>query len=289
MFKNAKIFRLPEGEFASEQLASMLADMAATRTHTECGPHDGLSIGWVPPREKDGPLVELVAGQIIMKAAIEKKKVPPLAIERWVARQVASMVRKPGKKELRELKENAAMALLPQAFPTLTEVFVWFDRANGLVVMDTASAGVSDDVFSLIVKTADLFIQDATTQTHPVHAMADWLVNGCEHFQIGDRCELDSMDDNKARVKVENIEAEKSFVVERITDDGMMPVGLELTLEGSASFYLTQEMTLKAIEYPAPDAPAEGADSFDADVALATGELGKVIHALVLALGGWVK
>lgn len=71
--------------------------------------------------------------------------------------------------------------------------------------------------------------------------------------------------------------------------EGKLPKWAAMSWEGRIGFVLTDSMQLKKIEYlegvfdGRPDTDESG---FDADVALATGELRKLIPALIDALGG---
>ena len=77
----------------------------------ECGASQEKSIGWVEPRgEQHGPLMEIVAGQRICKLIVEVKAIPSSVIARKANERSAQIEalegRKPGKKELREIKED---------------------------------------------------------------------------------------------------------------------------------------------------------------------------------------
>jgi recombination associated protein RdgC len=72
---------------------------------------------------------------------------------------------------------------------------------------------------------------------------------------------------------------------------GKLPTQVAMTWEGRVSFVLTETMTLKRIklldvvmEATAPAGSKD--DAFDANVAIATGELGKLFPDLLAALGG---
>jgi recombination associated protein RdgC len=74
---------------------------------------------------------------------------------------------------------------------------------------------------------------------------------------------------------------------------GKMPTRLALTWSDRVSFVLTEAMQLKKLAFletvfeGAAASPGDGKDdNFDADVAIATGELRKLIPDLIEALGG---
>ena len=85
-------------------------------------------MGWVPPRgEQHGPLAESVAGQWVMRFMSESKMLPASVLNRKVNEKAEHIEktegRKPGKKELRDLRDDALLALLQlDADRTLTEL-----------------------------------------------------------------------------------------------------------------------------------------------------------------------
>ena len=128
MFKQAMIYRLGSWPASAAELESALA----AEPFAECGATQQKSTGWVPPRgDEHGALVETVDGQWIARFAIETKAVPGDAVRRKVEEAVQHIEkttgRKPGKKELRDLRDDALISLLPQAFPRRSTVTVWIE------------------------------------------------------------------------------------------------------------------------------------------------------------------
>ena len=77
--------------------------------------------------------------------------------------------------------------------------------------------------------------------------------------------------------------------VKQHVEGGKMPTRLALTWNDRVSFVLTEGLQLKKLAFL--DVVFEGTstgkdDGFDADVAIATGELQKALPALLEALGG---
>ena len=73
-----------------------------------------------------------------------------------------------------------------------------------------------------------------------------------------------------------------------------VPTQLALTWDGRVSFVLTENFALKKIKLldvvlEGQEKAGKGDNNFDADVAISTGELGKLIPDLVEALGGPLK
>ena len=175
----------------------------------ECGATQERSVGWVPPRGDDnGLLAESVGGQWILRLMTEAKVLPGSVLARRVKEKAARIEqetgRKPGKKESKELKEEAKLDLLPMAFTKQGSTWVWIDPQNHLLVLDTGSQGKADEVVTLLVDALPgLAVALLDTQTSPQAAMAHWLKEQEPPvgFSIDRECELKSADEAKAVVR----------------------------------------------------------------------------------------
>lgn len=300
MFKNVTIYRIAPGWEAT--LESMEAALDAAR-FVPCGASQDKSVGWAEPRgEEHGLLVESVAGQRILKLVIETKAVPGSVVKEK-AQEAADHIeattgRKPGKKETKELREDALQALLPQAFPRRGSVWVWFDLQNGLLVTDAGSQGKNDEVVTALVRAFDgLAVTLLQTAMTPQTAMTQWLAttepenDWPEGFNVERECELKSADEEKSAVKFTRHHLLTDEVRKHLTE-GKLPTRLALSWEGRIGFTLTESMQLKKLAFLEgvfDDRPNDDESGFDTDVALATGELSKLIPAMIAALGGEIE
>lgn len=297
MFKQAMIYRLGSWPASAAELESALA----AEPFAECGATQQKSTGWVLPRgDEHGALVESVGGQWIARFVIESKSVPGDAVRRKLQESVEKVEkttgRQPGKKETRDLRDDALIALLPQAFPRRTQIAVWVDPVRRRLVLDTATQGKADEVITSLVRVSSQgfavgFLQTATS---PQAGMAAWLADvegdALPHvFNIERECELMGGGEEPAVVKFGRHPLQIEEVRQHIAE-GKLPTRLALSWAGRIGFTLTQRLQLLKIAFQEgvldtrQDAPTE--DRFDADVALITGELSSLIDDLVEALGG---
>lgn len=296
MLKNLILYRLgPEWP----QTAGQFAEALAAEPFAECGATQQKSTGWVPPRGQDhGALVEAIDGQWVARFAIETKAVPGDAVRRKVDEAVAkiekSSGRKPGKKELRDLRDDAVTALLPQAFPRQKAITLWLNPATRILALDATSQGAADEVITSLVRVAGkgFAVGLLNTATSPQAAMAAWLADDegealPDAFDIGRECELKGSGDEPAVVKFGRHPIETDEVRQHIAE-GKLPTKVAMGWAGRVGFTLTQALQLKRITLA--DGVLEGRDKdedrFDADVALTTGELAPLIADLIDALGG---
>ncbi|MDH4483453.1 MAG: recombination-associated protein RdgC [Rhodoferax sp.] len=297
MFKNLMVYRLA----APWTLSQAQLEAALQQAHfVECGASQEKSVGWTEPRgQAHGACVEVVAGQWIMKWMLEAKTVPGSVVKRKVQEEVhkieAMTGRKPGKKEIRTLGDDARLALLPMAFTKQASVTLWLDPQAQLLVLDAGSQAKADEVLTSLVKAVDgLVLGLINTQTAPATAMAHWL--GTQEaptgFSVDRECELKAADESKAVVRYTRHALDTGEVVQHIAN-GKVPTRLAMTWKDRVSFVLTEALQLKKVAFL--DVVADKAhtaagdrsdDHFDADVAIATGELSRLLPQLLDALGG---
>jgi recombination associated protein RdgC len=293
VFKNVIMYRIAPGwSLTAEEVEARLQD----NPFVECGASQEKSVGWVAPRgEANGPLLEAVAGQWILKLMLEVRALPASVVNRKAQERVAqieaSTGRKPGKKETRDLKDDIRLELLPMAFTKQSSTRVWIDREAQLLVTDAGSQARADELITLLVQALPgLALSLVNTQISPSAAMADWLVSqeAPQGFSVDRECELKAADESKAVVRYARHRLDTDDVKQHI-EGGQMPPRLALTWHARVSFVQTEGLQLKKLAFL--DVVFEGAsvgkdDGFDADVAIATGELQKALPALLEALGG---
>ena len=301
MFKHLILYRIAN-QLASDDLVN-INDSLAKAQFLECGATQEKSIGWVPPGgEANGALLESIGGQWILRLMTESKAIPGYVLARRVKEKTDRIEqetgRRPGKKESRELKDEAKLALLPHAFTKQAANWVWIDPAARLLAIDASSQGRADEISSLLVEAIPgLSLSLLHTQISPQAVMSSWLLDGDKlsthdrwNFDIGRDCELKSSGEDKAVVKYGHHPLDIAEVQQHIAQ-GKLPTKLALTWDDRVSFVLTEGGQLKNLSFLDTVFDGTKADDggFDADVTIATGELEKMIKDLIEALGGGVE
>ena len=299
MFKQLIVYRLaptwsPDLDKAREDLARV--------TFFACAPTQQKSAGFVPPREENGALIESVGGQWIARLMTEVRTVPSATLKRSTDKLADTIEentgRRPGKKQMKELKEQVLLDLLPHAFPKQSTTWVWIDPKTRLLAIDCGSQAKADEVVSLLVKAIDgLAISLVQTEMPAAAAMAHWLGTGEAPYQftIDRECELKSPDEMKSVVRYRKHPLDTDEVKQHI-QAGKVPTRVALTWRDRMSFVLTEALQVKKLEFmdvvfEGPDSSArrgkvDQAEAFEADVAISTGELRQLIPDLLEALGG---
>ena len=205
----------------------------------------------------------------------------------------------PGRKALRELKERVTEELMPRAFTKNRTAFVWIDPVNGWFVVDAGSQAKAEEAIEHLRHCLDEFpLKPLHTQLSPQSAMADWLAGGDapDGFTIDRDCDLKSVSEEKAAVRYVRhaLGDEVSGEIKAHLAAGKLPTKLALTWDDRISFVLTEKLEVKRLTFldilkEQAEKAAEHADEqFDADFALMTGELQRMLPAVIGALGGEV-
>lgn len=296
-FKNLKVFRLPPTWSTS---VDALEEALAKYAFQPGGSQEMQSLGWVPPREGGG-LVHAVNGQLLLSLRAEKKLLPTTVINQ-VARAKAQDIEeqqgyKPGRKQMKEIKEQVTDELMPKAFTIYRDTRVWIDTRQHWLVIDAAAAAKSDEVLGMLAKAVDPFpVLQLHVETSPASAMTEWLISDepPAGFSVDQDTELRSTSESRAAVRYvrQSIEIDD---VRKHVQAGKQCTRLALTWADRVSFVLTEGLDVKRITpldvlKENQDSSAQNeAEQFDSDMALMTGELTKLIESLVEALGGEKK
>ncbi|MCX7273467.1 MAG: recombination-associated protein RdgC [Burkholderiales bacterium] len=293
-FRNLIIYSVPRGwDLAPEALAALLAPQAfAPGTSREES-----TIGWVPPREGDDSLVFTINQQMLLTLRQEKKLLPAKVVTQ-VLKQRAEQIEaedgfKPGRKRLKELKEQIRDELLPRAFSLASDMRVWIDPVGGWLVIDSTSAARAGEVFSLLVKAIDrLPARPLKVAGSVAGEMTAWLSTGeaPAGFTVDQDAELRARD-GKATVRFANQSMDLEDVA-RHTRAGKQCTRLALTWADRISFVLTDKLEIKRVraldvlKEAAASAEGDAAERFASDAMLMTGELSKLLAEVVDCLGG---
>lgn len=295
LFKNIVVYRIGAG-WEPPPLEAFEAELQRL-AFTPCTPTQERSAGWVPPRGDDkGAMVESVAGQWILKLAVERKSVPAGAVRTELEARCkaieAERGRKPGRKEKSEIKDEIVHTFLPRAFSKRSSHVVWLDIANQSVVVAASSMKSAEPVIKELVDVMAelkhvLPLSPISTSVAPATAMASWLATRQppEGFTIDRDLELRNAGEEKSVVRYARHSLELDEIGQHI-DEGKLPVQLALTWNERVSFVLTEQLAIRKIEIRGAEDAPKGEDGFDADAAIATGEISGLLPQLLASLGG---
>ncbi len=294
-FKNLQFYRLsPDWNITADVLEAQLAG----RRFQPCGSQDQESRGWVSPTGDD-VLVHRVGGQWLLALGLEQRLLPSSVVRQEADERAEELAArqgyKPGRKQMKELREQVMQEFLPRAFTRKRKVFAWIDPVGGWLGVDAASQARAEDVLELLRQSVEVLpLAPVRTERSPAGAMADWLAAGeaPAGFTIDQDCELRSVSEDKAAVRYVRHTLEGDEVRGHLAA-GKLPTRLALTFDDRLSFVVTEKLELKRLDFldvvKEKLDEADGDDAralFDAGFAMMTGELRVLLPALVTALGG---
>jgi recombination associated protein RdgC len=200
---------------------------------------------------------------------------------------------KPGKKQIRDIKEAVMFELMPRAFVQQQTTYAWIDAEKKLLIIDTANLKKAEELIELLIKTTHgLKIAPFATKISPSAIMTRWL-SGDEPpavFTIDRDCELQSASDEKSIVRYAHhiLEADETS---RHIRAGKKVTRLALTWANKISFVLQDNLHIRRvvpldIVKESTETSESADDIFDSDFVMMTGELSQLLPDLTHALGG---
>ena len=324
MFKSAIFYRLAP-DWTPPPLDAFEGALADERFEP-CRATESRSAGWVEPRGREhGALVESIDGQLVASLRTETRAVPASAVKDALDERLQRVEDETGSrprgKRRKELKEEVVVDLLPRAFSKFSTTRIWIDPAARLMAVGAGSIARADEAVAMLMQglraignpfAATLL----NTAIAPSTGMSIWLSerDAPAGFSIDRECELRQAQSaavagslaqgeegptaaqqaaaNEATVRYSRHDLDIDEIVAHIAQ-GKVATKLAMTWRDRVSFVLDSSLCLKRIELL--DVVLEAAeaqsgqgedDGFDADVAIMTAELGRLVPALVDALGG---
>ena len=293
-FKNLQPYRLsPEWPITLDALREQLA----TKPFKPCGSQDHESRGWVPPFD-GGELAHAVGADLLVCMQVEQRILPTAVVQKEADKRAALIEQeqgfKLGRKAMKELREQITQELLPRAFTRIRKTFAWMNVGAGWLVVDAASEKKAEDVLELLRHSIDTFpLALLRTEQSPASAMAGWLSGGApDGFTLDQDFALQSISEDKARATFKGHDIEATHITELLAA-GNLPTKLAMTFDDRISFVLTERGALKRIDFldvirdqAKADEHEDAQSIFDAEFALMTGELLRLLQAVVAAMGG---
>lgn len=296
-FKQLSFFRLSaEHNYDPEALAAAVAK----RPFQPAAGLDWFSEGFVPVA---GHVEKLVyrgpAGhQLLLKLKREDKVLPGGvirdALDKKVAEIEASQLRKPGRKEKIQLKEQITDDLLPRAFTRASAVSGYLDMSRGWLMVSSSTSSKAENFVSTLRECLPPFpCALPRTVLSPHSVMTDWLAAGeaSNGFELDSEATMQDSSENGAIIKVKRQDLTADEIREHI-QTGKQVTELGLIYRERIRFVLTDKLQLKRLQFldviqeEASQAGDDLAALFDATFLLMSEELGELVNDLVAALGG---
>lgn len=227
---------------------------------------------------------------------VEKKLLPTTVINKFAKSRAAEIEEqqgyKPGRKQMKQIKEAITDELLPRAFALRRNTYAWINPIDGILVVDAANLAKADELIEMLIKTIDgISLTPVKTSISPASTMTSWLAGDhlSSAFTIDRDCELRAAGEEKSTVRYVRHTLESEEIAKHITA-GKEVTRLAMTWNDRVSFVLHENLQLKRISpLDILKDHADGSDQedlFDTDFAIMTGEIQKLLVDILDALGG---
>lgn len=293
LFRNLCLYRLPsDWDLPAAELEAALE----ARPLPACGHFDMSVRGWVPVGPTARMLHTLGRHQLIA-LGVEQKLLPASVIRQEAGDRAVDLAAAQGypvgRRQMRELKREVTEELLARALVKRRVTMAWIDREHGWFIVDTPGLARAEEVVEMLRETLGSFaVTPLDAAQAPKAMMARWA--GTAHvghgFQVDQDIELQALDLSRATIRHSH-HAMDVEQVRRHLAEGFGITRMGLTWNGRIGLLLTDRLQAKRIQFLDLEEDAgDGGDMdpqvrFDADFALASGELGAMLADLMLALG----
>src|SRR5512135_1370790 len=195
-FKNLLIYRLTQWDLTPEALETKLSQHVLQ----PCSGLETQRLGWAPPKADGEPLVHVLGS--------EKKLLPATVINQAAkARAVEAEEHqgyKPGRKQMKQIKEAVTDELLPRAFVIRRKTSAWIDPLGKWLVIDAANLAKADELVEMLIKSVDgIAFEPLKTNSSASAAMTRWLAGDdlSTAFTVDRDCELRAAGEERSTVR----------------------------------------------------------------------------------------
>lgn len=291
-FKQVTPFRLPElpeKRYLDESLGNSW--------FTEPQGLDWFSEGFTHPTAFSETAVVEVEKTMLIALKREEKVLPSAAIKHKLDEQVVKIQtaegRNVGRREKHELREAIIDDLLPKALIKSSRTYGLF--AGEWLFVDTANRRKAENMLTKLREAlGGLPAQHLVTRQSPASLMTNWLLQGEAQgrFVLDSDVTLVGAGDVAPKIKISRKDLTAEDVVQH-AKNGMKVTELGLVWNDRVAFILTQDLTLKRIQWlDVVQEEAEGSCDDAESMAYATqllmaAALSVILGELVDLLGGW--
>lgn len=256
-FRNLTFFRFPTSVDFS-QIDTLLPEARLKPV----GPLEMSSRGFISPfgrsenASEDGEqLSHRIGDSLWLTVGGEDKILPGAVVNDLLARKIAEMEekegRKPGGRMRKQMKDDLLHELLPRAFVKPSRTDALLDLEHGFVAVDTSSKKTGENVISQIRGALGSFpALPLNAEVAPRSVLTGWIAGEPlpEGLALGEECELRDAIDGGAVVKCQNQELQSDEIAKHL-EMGKQVTRLALNFEDHVSFVLGEDLVVRKLKF----------------------------------------
>lgn len=271
--------------------AGALESLLAEHPRLECTGQTAHTQGWIE-LTPEGQLSFGHELHILARHGTETKILPSSVVKREAEKKAKEiegrMGFKPGRKQMREIKEQVASELLPKAFAKQGQTTIWIDPLHRRLMVGSTSASSADRVTaSLRDVLGELPIEPIKTKVPLSDLMTQWVrgSKAPEHFDLDGDAELVRVSDESPTVRYVRHTLDGPDVRDHLDNQGKVVRRLSLCWRDRVRFSLSHDFQITKIRFSEvsdleSDVSKTKETSFELDAAFALGELSSLLNDL---------
>jgi len=258
--------------------------------------------GFVPVPES-GEFVAKFHDGFAFAVRMDRKVIPPSAVKAETQKLVDAIEKaqgyKPGKKQRRELKEQALDSLIPRALVKTTVLPVFYYEPANLLIVPTSSKAAADTVTGLLVQAIGSVEFTSLHVAEVKHGLTTrlsaWLGLGQDEddadpdfafgteFEPGDTVtlarKLEAGRADKLVVQIDGLQQARDAIREALAAKFAV-TAIRLSSAG-VDFTLTHDFDLRGLAYEVPPDDESGASAWEHEAAVETMLVARVVRSLL--------
>ena len=204
---------------------------------------------------RDGMPYIKVGNDIILCCELQKKLIPSQVLSDAIQKMAVELEKeqgyKPGKKQLRDIKDAILLKLHEQAFVTSKLINVWINTEHNLLCIESTSKGLVDDIMKRLARDFQYHGKPIQVRTSVTGFMRQVILN--DYSLVGSGLEIGSNlllhdDANKKQISYKNEDISTEEIKSHLFQ-GKLPKKIELEMLGKGvSFEIDENLIISKID-----------------------------------------
>jgi recombination associated protein RdgC len=300
-FKNLRFYCLTKPfDHYIKGLEAAMSD----RPFRPCNNYEKSTMGWITPIEDeitdaaDSNYAHVIEGYVMFCAKRQERLLPASVVREAANEKIAeieeSQGRKIYRKEKRQIQEDTAAILLPQAFTRSQLTYGYLSEKENLLIINAATPAKAEEFINLLRETLGTFpVGLPSSNRSPSDAMTRWLKDqkATNNFELTEDCELFNPLDggNVIRCKGQDL---KSDEIAAHIESGKKAKNLGVVWNNFLTCNVADDLGIKRLRFEEIKEENEGygeesaRQKFDQDFTLMALGLSSFFDSLFAAFGG---